>query len=326
MLSNWLLERGFMQHHNVSGLASINALFKNTDVCGIYILHFRNNEFYVGLAKNVVRRYSQHRRNHVDIERISFKPTTDKLLKAVEANDIDFFKSRLRLRNIDGMEDLIIERNVDNIINTEKAQLFVTDLDFNDFTGEKYVNDILHSNYLYQKSFKQLAQASFYTKLFTAVRRYILTCIPMPVKTEYKFWSITCFPLKVSNRCHTVLRLNIYQQEVFTVYHEVTHEQESILIYRFHLAKSPFQKLANNKTGIDRVEKLFYSAVFNDNYYRTGGKDQMRLKVSSHDIQRLLYIPEVIQAARLHNLRLMRKGVNINRASHCMALSEQLLK
>jgi hypothetical protein len=41
--------------------------------CGIYVLRFSNEEFYVGEAVDVTRRYAQHRKTHADIEQIAFK-------------------------------------------------------------------------------------------------------------------------------------------------------------------------------------------------------------------------------------------------------------
>jgi hypothetical protein len=44
--------------------------------CGVYVLDFRNGDFYVGQATDVVRRHAQHCRNHQDITAIRFRPTT----------------------------------------------------------------------------------------------------------------------------------------------------------------------------------------------------------------------------------------------------------
>ena len=53
--------------------STVADLFKPEKRCGIYILGFRNNQFYVGQAVDVVRRFVQHTKVHDDIQEISFK-------------------------------------------------------------------------------------------------------------------------------------------------------------------------------------------------------------------------------------------------------------
>ncbi|AWM32109.1 GIY-YIG nuclease family protein [Hymenobacter nivis] len=326
MLSEWLLERGFSLRHDVAGRPSIAALFAGSATCGIHILHFANEEYYVGLAKNVVRRYVQHRRTHTDIVSLSFKPVEDALLKRVESAEIAFFKSRVRLRNIDEMEDLIMERDVDKLVVPEVAARFLREVTYNDLSGEKYLNEELQANYRYRQCFQQLTQQPFYVALLAACKQYVHAGVPAPVKTEYAFWSVTCFPLKPHKEDTIVLRLNIYQQEVFTVFRTTLANGKKSLEYWFQLAKTPLMELNNGISGMAMIRQQCSSARFDDHFYRTGGNDQLRLGVSAADFTRLVRLPAFRKAVRLHNLRLMRKGTNMNRVSHCMDFAEELLK
>jgi len=321
-LNEWLFERDFVILHEVEGRKSIAALVNPTAVCGIYVLHFANNQYYIGLAKNVTKRYVQHRQTHSDIQYISFKSVEVENLKRVESADIEFFKTRLRLRNIDEMEDLIMERDFDKLVDADFAPRFKQDLTYNDYTGEKYQNEAQQSNYKYRKCFQLLAQQNFYNELLAISKLYVEQCLPAPLKTEYAFWSVTCFQVKPES---VVIRLNIYQQEVFTVFLTTLNSGKQTLDFRFQLAKSPFAHIVNEETEQERIKQRCASAEFIDHFYRTGGKDQMRLAVLLRDVRRLFSFPSFVKAVRLHNLRLMRKGTNMNRVAHCMDLAAKML-
>ena len=207
MLSHWLAERGLTISYHVKGIRSIAPLIDASAACGIYFLHFANNEYYVGLAKNVVKRYVQHRQTHSDICRISFKSVAVEKLKEVESADIEFFKTRVRLRNIDEMEDLIMERDFDKLVVADFAEHFLHDLSYNALSDDKYRNDELQSNYKYRQNFLRLQQQGFYSELLAVCRSYVRECLPAPIRTEYAFWSVTCFPVKPDS---VLIRLNIY--------------------------------------------------------------------------------------------------------------------
>ena len=69
-------ELGFPPMFPVATLHSITQLFGSTKSrCGIYLLAFPQNRFYVGQAVEVVRRFAQHRKSHDEIIGFSFIPT-----------------------------------------------------------------------------------------------------------------------------------------------------------------------------------------------------------------------------------------------------------
>lgn len=324
-LNQWLIQRGFLSTYEVEGVKSLSKIVDASICCGIYFLHFANDQYYVGLAKNVIKRYSQHRQIHTDIVRISFKQIPLDSLKQEESLDIEFFKSRVRLRNIDEMEDLIMRRKFDELVEDSFTDQFLSNIHYNDWNGNKYVNDELQTNYKYREAHKLLSDQSYFPDFIKALKFYVQSCIPAPVKTEYSFWSITCFKPK-NNSEHIVARLNIYQQEVFTVYFNRNHHGELRLDYKFHLAETPLLDENGRQSIKNTIKRQYPSVEFHDFKYRTGGKDQIRVWVSRQDIKHLFQLPEFIKAIRLHNLRLMRKGTNMNRVSHCMDLAQEALR
>ena len=67
----------------------------------------------------------------------------------------------------------------------------------------------------YRQCFQRITQQPFYDELIAVCSLYTGRCLPAPIKTEYAFWSVTCFPVKTES---VIIRLNIHKQEVFTVF------------------------------------------------------------------------------------------------------------
>ncbi len=79
---------GFAAMTPVSTLRSIAQLFGSSKPrCGIYLLEFPEQRFYIGQAVEVVRRFAQHRKNYDEIVGFSFIPT--------QRGDLDDVERRL---------------------------------------------------------------------------------------------------------------------------------------------------------------------------------------------------------------------------------------
>ena len=85
--------------------STVAPLFAEGDRCGIYVLEFANGERYVGQAKNVVNRYSQHRHGSgqhepwEDMLAIQFLPVPESELDKVELATIHEHARQVKLRN-----------------------------------------------------------------------------------------------------------------------------------------------------------------------------------------------------------------------------------
>lgn len=98
-------------------------LHKPRERCGIYVLGFANGERYVGQAVDVVRRFSQHRKNHGDITHMSFRQVEKAELNEVERHCIHTLEAQgLRLRNISHMSVVQGERDLDLVIAPEEQE------------------------------------------------------------------------------------------------------------------------------------------------------------------------------------------------------------
>src|SRR5665647_2460200 len=79
---------GFGKCFYAKDMSSIAGQFTYNNRCGIYILHFSNGQYYVGLAIDVVNRYAQHRLNHLDIEYVSLKEVAKTNLSKIEKETV----------------------------------------------------------------------------------------------------------------------------------------------------------------------------------------------------------------------------------------------
>lgn len=115
-----LKAQGYIGPYQVAGRSSIANLFGPKKRCGIYVLHFANDEHYVGQSVDVVRRYSDHRKNHTDIERISFKVIPEIDLDQEEKNLIAALEHQFPLRNISLTTFYYGDSDFDQIMSTDE--------------------------------------------------------------------------------------------------------------------------------------------------------------------------------------------------------------
>ena len=142
---------GFSQIFNVQGRASIADLFKRDNRCGIYILHFSNGEYYAGQARDVTRRYIQHRKNHQDIKKLSFRRVNEKRLNKIEQDVIyNLEENGYLLRNITFTSIPHGESDFDLIMPTKEQDAWLKNLDS---VGDKNAERIVDKDLLiFEKS------------------------------------------------------------------------------------------------------------------------------------------------------------------------------
>lgn len=80
---------GFTRTYEIQDRHTIADLFPKRR-SGLYVLHFNNGEFYVGKSVDVTKRYLQHRQNHHDIHKISFRSLAARSLHLCEEREATF--------------------------------------------------------------------------------------------------------------------------------------------------------------------------------------------------------------------------------------------
>jgi hypothetical protein len=314
---------GFKKKIYVLGRKSIANEFAPTRRCGIYILHFLNNEFYVGQAVNVASRFHQHRQNHSDIEYISFMVVPKKRLSQTERHIIDQLETlRTTLRNISLVSIIKGETDLDEVVSPQDQTLWMNDeLPFESLETERF--DYPEQRHRYTKRFEKFKETNFGPEIIQLLKEYILFTIPYPRKTEYVFWSLTCLPKK-----HIISRVNIFWQETLRIFdytpytNETVQSEDPIIAVVFFVSKSV---LFQNKSK-DSFLQRFKSISFPEIIYPTGGQDQQAISCFAYEFFDLLDDPDIFKAIKTFNLRLLRKGPCIFSRYHCFDLADEVLR
>ena len=298
----------------VQNRLTIADLFKPNQRCGIYVLHFSNDEYYIGQAVDFVRRYSQHCKNHSDIEYVSFKT-----FKPHELNDFEkqfvreFERNEIKLRNILLTSVVNGDTDLDLIINTENQNKWLEDNSFQNFEGKRFNNEKVRLQY--NKNYLEISSSPIYQRIENVLREYIKIGIPFPKQTEYSFWCVTIPNYAKKNK---LIRININKQEVFSFR---ISEEENIIT--FHHAISPL--VDNFGLNLKELVKTL-NFFFLDYTYEPGGQDQIGIGIELEDFEKYIGLEFVKESIRMFNLRLMRKGPNFYNHYHCFALTDKILE
>lgn len=302
----------FPKFIDVKGRMSIINLFTSANRCGIYILYFANGEYYVGQSVDMAIRFTQHTMNHKDIVGISFILIKKGKLNEIEQRIINSFEiNRVLIRNIaltsipkgeTELQKIFSQKEQNKWLRNTSAQPKV-------YRTKKWEE---HRR-KYEKKFIKLCAGSYYDEVIKFLKVYFRYLVPEPYLTAMDFWRISCLPYR-SKDVEILCRVNIYIQEVLTIY--VVDEN---LYYSMHIARSEFPLSKFKKTGYN-----LKGILISNHMYKTGGADQINVDIygTSNAIR---FINNNRKSVKLFNLRLMNKGVGFNRLSHCIDLANKVL-
>ena len=151
-------------------------------------------------------------------------------------------------------------------------------------------------------------------------RIYGRNCIPVPRKTERRYWSVSCLP---STSDKPLIRVNASWMELFTLY----ADGEGIRA-RFIVHLSDFT--TDHSFAQGHVDESFLERCVglpdDVGYFFPRGKDIFGIKVhGSSSIRKFLGKRRVLCAIRAFNLTHMNRGRNAYQASHCYSLADRML-
>jgi hypothetical protein len=294
---------GFDKYFHVKGMSSIAGQFIQNNRCGIYILHFENGEYYVGLAIDVVNRYAQHRQNHKDIEYLSFKEVPKTKLAVIEKETIYTLENLKKpLRNINIVSIVIGETDLDLIITKEEQDNWLnSELTLDSLQTERFDYPELRKKY--SKKFENLLKHELADEIKSCLRAYVLSTIPFPKKTEYSFWSLSCLP---STHRDTLSRLNIYWQETLVLAQYELDDDIKTDNERYGIGITIWvsKSKLNEKWTEQKLKEKFQSLTFVDWIHESGGIDQQCISIESVEFNDFLFTPDIIDAAKELNLGL----------------------
>lgn len=306
-----LIDRGFPQFEGTRGRASVADLFKPGRRCGIYVLVFSDGKAYVGQSVDVVRRYAQHLRVHQDIEAISFKSVAPEDLDEAEQTLIRLSeRAGHQLRNVVFSALPPLESDFDLVMSPDEQERWLSDPDLVDISGARFTNDALRRKY--EAKYLRFRAQDGTGKILEQVRCYVRRGIPAMKRTEVSFWSISCLPSYADPEITLFLRVNVYWQEVMTMFREKNSGADC---FSLHVAKKPIEEDAKLCRGIAGVEIL-------EHQYAPGGHDQVSLVGPSEMFDAVMARPCVKRAIREFNHRLMKKGPCNFARYHCLDLAD----
>lgn len=306
---------GFAPTQRVRGRASIADLFSPDQRCGIYILHFSTDEFYVGQATDVTHRYIQHRNTHQDIEKISFKAISPDRLNEEERSIIwQLEQWGWPLRNVVFTSLPKGESDFDLIMSLEEQEQWLENLGFVDGQGERLVAPDLRRKF--HRTYERFTRTPYAEDIVNVIRTYVRVGIPAIRRGEVSFWALSCMP---NRGIRTYARVNIFWQEVFAAF---VHQKE--LWFSAYVALSPLQKAFGD--NLQRLHKLHIAVEHTNQRYEPGGQDQTSFEIPAVAAKAFITDPAVISAIRLLNLRLMKKGPCNWGRFHCMDLADKVIE
>jgi hypothetical protein len=287
---------GFSRLTDVAGRYSVLDLVPPAERCGLYLLHFRTGEVYLGQSVQLCARYAQHATKHADIAQVAFRRVGRTHLDDEERYCIERLeKWGFRLRNLSLVSDRVSAAEFDELVGRDHQRRFIRHGRLNDAGLRVPRLPELRRRYL--RTFGEFMARSHAVDALYCLGRYISLGIPLPLQTQAAHWS--CCVVGNGRK----LRINVFWQEVITIWGP-DDEQVRVSV---HVARSPLDRhyggsLRAMERAIEGVRALAHR-------YAPGGHDQMCLEFDSQkSFAAGLRLKAVAQAIRLFNVRLMRKG------------------
>ena len=304
---------------NVTGRNTIIDLIPKSKRCGIYVLHFKNDEYYAGLSIDVRKRFTQHSKTYDDIQFLSFKTMKlGELRKEEELIIKKLEKSGFRLRNKVHTSVTVSSSAFDEIMDEATQERWLTDLSFNDFAGERLDDEAQRRKY--QRNFQKLQTLPNAHEAIELYKLYVKRCIPAPIQTEPYYWSSSCLP---GNGNWLYIRLNM-KQEVLRITNDDNQLQVTLFVAKSTLDENNlFRRLTNSVRNYVKFNTVMISGA----PYETGGQDQNEVSITGiENARKILNDEKFLYAIRLLNLRIMRKTFNLQYRYHCYALADSALE
>jgi hypothetical protein len=322
--SNIARDLEFPDFEQVASLLSVSHLFpKSKKRCGIYILSFPNNLFYIGQAVDAVRRFSQHRNKYDDIQAFSFLPIPKGSLDGTE-RELIFRAESLgyHLKNAVFVSSIVGEADFDLVVSQNEQEYFVSkncdEIDTSILTPIIILPDSQISRF--SKNIDKFSSHQLSKQGAHLLSTYIRKCIPFPRKTEYSFWSVSCLPSTNISTWPRLFAVNAASMELFVF----GWEAKTKLAYGFITVADDILEEYWPDAEIFKKHYPFVEIISRG--YRDAGQYQITLHVSGGaPIDALLKDEGVCKAASVLALRVMRKRANFYSQYHCAQLVNHVL-
>jgi predicted GIY-YIG superfamily endonuclease len=190
-----LISDGFTPPYYVERCTNIKDFLPGSSKTGIYILHFSDETKYVGKSKEISRRFSQHSNNFSDIIAINFKEVPSDELDIAEEKTIKLLeKNKVKLRNILLSSFTYKKTDFYDVIPERDQNLWLTNLNFNDFSGERITDNELREKY--KMKFHKFLREPYSDKVIAFLRLYVSN---YPVSYQDRIYLLVNFLLAIGH-------------------------------------------------------------------------------------------------------------------------------
>ncbi len=317
-----LVELGFPALVVVSGRLSVADLHPSRPRrCGIYVLEHADGMHYIGQAVDVVRRFAQHRKVSSDIVRFSFFHVGRRELDAEERRCIQAAEARgLRLRNRMLVKQVLVETDLDDVLSPVEQQAWLEAPARFASEARLPLDGDQAQRLRFRSHFERLRREPEFDRVAELLRSYIQACVPVARRTELSFWSVSCLP--GTNRSHHPrwAAVSIGEMETF-VLGWLPGSREPWAFMNVSLAslrQETRRSLERAGVSCERRQRGYRAAAGDDLRLSTGASTFVAMTDALRD-------PTVVRAARMMNLRLMRKRPNWYAKFHCFDLADRVL-
>lgn len=323
--SNWREDLGFGQVLDIRGRSSIADLFGHSKSrTGIYLLGYLDGTYYIGQARDVVRRFGGHRRNSDDIESFSFMKTSRSGLDELERDTIHKaetlgvpLRNRIHVADIIGsvdLDELIPKKSQDHwlenpfqkIRNAAAAVIFPPDSPQRIRTNSQ---------------FRILSEHPRFPSIRRIFSSFVKNCIPVPATTQLTYWSLSALPSTNKSHHPRFSCLNVNWMEML-VCGWIPRAPVSCWAF-INVAKSA---LGNSFRFNSELKQTFPGVILCRASYRSAGGNAIHLEMNDLDeFEHLINDPRIQEAARVLALQLMRKGPTVFGKVHCPEFADVVL-
>lgn len=163
--------------------------------CGIYVLEFDDGTEYVGKTTNIVSRFAEHRRRQPGaIVALRFAEVARSQLDVAEKDVIARLgELGIRLRNVTYVTLPLRTDALDPVVQAALQESWLLAPDGGELVIEGRGKMALQRQRT-QAKFAKLQERADFAQIVSGIASYIKRCIPLPHKSEQRFWIVSSLP------------------------------------------------------------------------------------------------------------------------------------
>jgi hypothetical protein len=320
-----MAELGFPALTDVRGRLSIADLFPaRKSRTGVYLLAFDDLTFYIGQAREVCRRFVQHRNALGRISGFSFLPVAGARLDQTERELIHAAESAsLPITNRVHVTDILGEADLDQLATPADQERWIGTWPrpTQDSDEQVQLPENSPARIRTKHAWERLCDRPHWDLVRGCLQKYVISCIPFPKRTQLSFWSVSCLPVTNRSTWPRFAAVNAGVMETLVLGWNLSGDGT------WGFVNVSRERLEREYGSLAKLRRTWRNIEFNETRrYRSAGADQVTLHAPSiEDLSALLAIAAVCDAAGTLMLRVMRTRPTIYSKYHCPALADAIL-